>query len=94
MDEIKIKIKQILTNIINNAIKFTNTGHIFVSLKLINTFDMKVDLLIEVLDTGIGILDTDISRLFKPFTQVDETTTRSRFCKRCRCTVRLCLQAF
>ena len=71
-----LKIRQILTNIINNAIKFTNTGHIFVSLKLLNTFDMKIDLLIEVIDTGIGILDTDLPRLFKPFTQVDETTTR------------------
>ena len=71
-----LKIRQILTNIINNAIKFTNTGYIFVLLKLINISDIKIDLLIEVHDTGIGILDTDISMLFKPFTQVDEKTTR------------------
>ena len=72
----QLKIRQILVNIINNAIKFTHTGYVFVLVKLIKAFDMKIDLVIKVHDTGIGISDSNISKLFTPFTQVDENTTR------------------
>ena len=71
-----IKIRQILINIINNAIKFTNNGYVFINVKLINIVDNKCNLLIEVQDTGIGILEENISKLFQPFTQIDETITR------------------
>lgn len=76
------RLRQILVNLINNAIKFTNEGS--VSLKVsVSEFTNNISshksfykLLFEVTDTGIGIPQERYDRLFKPFSQVDSSTTR------------------
>lgn len=64
-----IRIKQIITNLMSNAFKFTNSGKIVLSV----TYENKM-IIISVSDTGIGIKDT--SKLFKSFSQVENSTTR------------------
>ena len=67
------RIKQVLLNIANNAIKFTNEGKVTISLESNNK---NRQLTFTVRDTGIGIHKTDQEKLFKPFSQVDDSTTR------------------
>ena len=72
-----LRLRQILMNLVGNAIKFTTEGEVFVSVHAIKTlYDDKLDLLFEVKDTGIGIPQEKIDRLFKSFSQVDSSTTR------------------
>ena len=73
----QMRLRQILINLISNASKFTEKGEIFVGVDLVNRFagDI-VDLKFEVRDTGIGIPEERRNRLFRPFSQVDSSTTR------------------
>jgi len=72
-----LRLRQILINLISNAIKFTKKGEIFVRIHLVNTInDNQFELGFRVLDTGIGIPADKLDRLFKAFTQVDSSTTR------------------
>lgn len=66
------KINNIVSNILSNAVKFTDTGHIKISLSLEN--DKFVNISIE--DTGIGIPENEVSRIFDEFKQVDGSSTR------------------
>jgi PAS domain S-box-containing protein len=69
------RLRQILTNLLTNAIKFTDAGHV----KLITTareYGDRCDIEFVVEDTGCGISDEALSRLFQPFTQADPSTTR------------------
>lgn len=66
------RIGQVLLNLIGNAIKFTDTGSIFVEAKLEKDSRIKF----SVTDTGIGISKENISQLFQPFTQADSSTSR------------------
>lgn len=72
-----LRLKQILTNLIGNALKFTNSGEVFISVhnKQIRGTG-EVELQFEVKDSGIGIPSDKIERLFKAFSQVDSSTTR------------------
>lgn len=72
-----VRIKQILINILGNAIKFTQTGQVslFVTADLHSDQDLG-ELKFQIKDTGIGIPKHLMSRLFKPFSQVDASTTR------------------
>jgi signal transduction histidine kinase/CheY-like chemotaxis protein/sugar lactone lactonase YvrE len=70
------RLRQILLNLVGNAIKFTERGEILVSVSLIKIENDKIELTFEVRDTGIGIPKEKISRLFKSFSQVDSSTTR------------------
>ncbi|MFO7888259.1 MAG: ATP-binding protein [Eubacteriales bacterium] len=70
------KIQQVLRNLINNSIKFTEKGKIEVTVDFEMTAAKKVKLFISVNDTGIGIHKDDVGKLFKPFSQVDSSNTR------------------
>lgn len=71
-----VRLKQILQNLTGNAIKFTNSGEIFIDVKLLNQQNDEVQIGFEVRDTGIGIPADKLGILFQAFTQVDSSTTR------------------
>lgn len=68
--------KQVLLNLIQNAIKFTYRGHIMVSAKVVSENEDEVVLEISVQDTGIGIPEEQQDKVFDPFTQIDASSTR------------------
>ncbi len=70
------RLKQILLNLTDNAIKFTAKGKVTVWIKLERVVDGSAVLRFSVKDTGIGMTEHQMSRLFRPFTQADTTTTR------------------
>jgi len=72
-----LRLRQILINLVGNAMKFTERGEIciFVTLQKID-IEGKVELRFDVRDTGIGIPEDKLNRLFKAFSQVDSSTTR------------------
>ena len=71
-----LRLSQIFTNLINNATKFTEKGDITLSVKLLQQANNMVKLYICVKDTGIGMTQEQVSRLFNAFTQADGSTTR------------------
>ncbi|MBF0094584.1 MAG: response regulator [Alphaproteobacteria bacterium] len=71
-----LRLGQILTNLANNAIKFTEKGEVIVSIRLVERLDDSVRLEFSVRDTGIGMTPEQQSRLFKSFSQADTSTTR------------------
>ncbi len=71
-----VRLKQILTNLINNAVKFTDTGEVVVAVEALKKWPSKVRLRFSVRDTGVGILPEDQRRVLEPFTQVDASSTR------------------
>jgi signal transduction histidine kinase/FixJ family two-component response regulator len=70
------RIRQILLNLVSNAIKFTETGGIIVKVDCRELYREEVVLRIEVTDTGIGIPDSVIGNLFTKFTQADQSVAR------------------
>jgi len=70
------RIRQILSNIVGNSIKFTSKGYILIKASLNVVDDEKARLIIEMSDTGIGIPEDKIDSLFDSFSQVDASTTR------------------
>jgi len=73
----KLRLQQVLTNLVNNAIKFTPEGEVFIGVSLLNDEpDGQLKLKFDIRDTGIGIPEDKLLRLFKAFSQVDSSTTR------------------
>jgi CheY-like chemotaxis protein len=72
----ELRLNQVLTNLVSNAIKFTSKGEIIISIKLISRDEQNVDLRFDVKDTGIGISKEQIEKLFTSFSQADSSTTR------------------
>ncbi len=70
-----VKIKQCITNLVSNAIKFTTDGYIIIKVT-INDIDSNSDIKIDVIDTGIGISQEEQKIIFEKFTQADGSTTR------------------
>ncbi len=71
-----LRLKQILINLLNNAIKFTNKGFVKLNVSLEGIINNNYKLRFEVEDSGIGISLQNQSKLFKSFTQADTSTTR------------------
>jgi len=70
------RLRQILTNLMGNAIKFVEKGEVSISVDLKEETDVSVTLLFEVKDTGIGIPADKVDGLFESFTQLDASITR------------------
>src|SRR5919107_424736 len=70
------RLRQILTNILGNAIKFTKEGEVTLRAELVEDTPDTATVCFEVSDTGIGMTEEQRSRLFTPFTQADASTTR------------------
>ena len=71
-----LRLRQVLANLIGNAIKFTEHGEVVVRLRLENETDTDVTLSLSVEDTGIGIAPETLDRIFEHFSQADGSTTR------------------
>ncbi|MBT9597741.1 MAG: response regulator [Vitreoscilla sp.] len=70
------RLRQVLVNLGNNAVKFTERGEVVVSASLLQREPGSVQLRFEVRDSGIGIGPEERDRLFKPFSQADSSTSR------------------
>ena len=71
-----VRLRQILTNLVSNAVKFTEKGEVLVHVTKLNEEDGRVFVRFEVRDTGIGIAPDAMARIFQEFTQADGSTTR------------------
>jgi PAS domain S-box-containing protein len=71
-----LRLGQVLTNLIGNAIKFTEQGEVSVSLSIRDEDNEKIALRFEVIDTGLGISNEAQGRIFENFSQADGSTTR------------------
>jgi two-component system sensor histidine kinase/response regulator len=71
-----LRLGQVLTNLVNNAVKFTERGEIRLTIDVLERTGQMVQLKFSVRDTGIGMTAEQAAKLFQPFTQADMSTTR------------------
>ncbi|MDA1053860.1 MAG: response regulator [Planctomycetota bacterium] len=71
-----IRLRQVLTNLIGNAIKFTDRGEVVLAVKASRKWRQETQLRFSVRDTGVGVPAEDQRRILEPFTQVDASSTR------------------
>ncbi len=71
-----LRLGQVLTNLVGNAVKFTDQGEIRVSIEILEQKSTQIQLQFTIMDTGIGIAPEQQQRLFQPFTQADSSLTR------------------
>jgi CheY-like chemotaxis protein len=71
-----LRLRQVLLNLLDNATKFTNRGEIKLDIKQLEAGSQKLKLRFAVSDSGIGMSDEQVERLFAPFQQADLSTTR------------------
>lgn len=71
-----LRINQILLNLCSNAIKFTRNGSVFINIDFSQIDDSNINLVIEVKDTGVGMLQSQVNEVFNSFTQADGSTSR------------------
>jgi signal transduction histidine kinase/DNA-binding response OmpR family regulator len=72
----ELRIRQILMNLVSNALKFTASGHVLVRARGVTPSETHVSLVIDVVDTGTGILPENQAAIFDAFVQEDGSTTR------------------
>ncbi len=72
----KLRIKQILINLLNNALKFTEEGEVSCVIRKIKQVNQKIQLKFEIIDTGIGISKEQQKKLFQVFSQIDQKHNR------------------
>jgi PAS domain S-box-containing protein len=70
------RLRQVLANLIGNAVKFTERGEVVITVGADGLTDARVELVFSVSDTGIGISPEAMTRLFEPFSQADTSTSR------------------
>ncbi len=70
------RLRQVLTNLVGNAIKFTNQGEVALQVTCLSATDQESELRFSIRDTGIGILPEKLEQLFTKFTQADNSITR------------------
>ncbi len=71
------RFRQVLTNLVGNAIKFTEVGSVTMRTRLHHDDNEEVSLIIEIIDTGMGIPDEKLETIFEPFSQADSSITRN-----------------
>ncbi|QGJ68901.1 Signal transduction histidine-protein kinase BarA [Planctomycetales bacterium 10988] len=71
-----VRLKQVISNLIGNAIKFTEQGEVILRIEVESQTSHEVSYLFSITDTGIGLTTEDQERIFAPFTQADASTTR------------------
>ncbi|WDE14109.1 response regulator [Thalassomonas haliotis] len=71
-----MRLRQVLSNLVGNAIKFTHTGHVLLKVECLEQQPQKQRILFNVYDTGIGIDQAHQDKVFEKFSQVDNSTTR------------------
>ncbi|TAH34217.1 MAG: response regulator [Alphaproteobacteria bacterium] len=71
-----VRLRQILLNLVNNAVKFTENGHVLIKVKSISEDDAAIRLFFEVQDSGIGIAEDKLDSIFNRYSQAEESTTR------------------
>ena len=71
-----LRLGQVLINLANNAVKFTKSGEIVVSTELLTQAETGLKIMFSVRDTGIGLTEDQIGKLFQSFSQADTSTTR------------------
>ena len=72
----EIRIRQIILNLVNNAVKYTEHGSVTLKVEYGKLEEKKIDLQISVIDTGIGIREEDLNKLFNSFQRVDMSANR------------------
>lgn len=70
------RIRQLLNNLVGNSIKFTKSGEIVIRLKEVSRDDKNVEILLDVVDTGVGITPEGQASIFESFTQADNSYSR------------------
>ncbi len=70
------RLQQVLNNLLSNAVKFTDSGYVNLEVKVVNRMEDFVKLQFSVEDTGIGISENEMDKLFKSFSQIDGSQTR------------------
>lgn len=71
-----LRLQQVITNLLGNAVKFTETGNIDIRVELRNQLERQVELEVQIHDTGIGIAERQQSQLFQAFRQADASISR------------------
>jgi PAS domain S-box-containing protein len=71
-----LRLGQVLTNLVNNAVKFTERGEIRLKIEMLERNEDRVNLKFSVRDTGLGMTPEQVAKLFQAFTQADMSTTR------------------
>ncbi len=71
-----LRLGQVITNILSNAVKFTHQGHVKVAVRIEQHLDNALKLRFAISDTGIGMSEEQVGHLFQEFTQADGSTTR------------------
>ncbi|MEW6983824.1 response regulator [Colwelliaceae bacterium 6471] len=71
-----LRLQQIIINLANNAVKFTDKGSIHIRIEKLSDQNFKTQLLFSVIDTGIGMIEEQQARLFQSFSQADDSVTR------------------
>jgi signal transduction histidine kinase/HPt (histidine-containing phosphotransfer) domain-containing protein/ActR/RegA family two-component response regulator len=70
------RVRQVLSNLLGNSLKFTEVGHVRITAQLVKSEGQSLEVGFSVADTGIGMTPDEQAKLFRPFTQADASTTR------------------